>query len=218
MSAQFEDFIGKALIAMVFSAFTVFQIATIVSVIRDPSGVDYWGMTLLSKVFSLIFMLMVVYLTVTRLPPKGTAAGSEPRVSALVGTFLLMMLIVLPVENLGSAQRIISTGLIVIGTLSSAYCLYWLGRSFSIMATARGLVTHGPYSIVRHPLYFAEALTAVGLVLSNGSLLALLLGVVQFAFQFRRMQNEEKILRQTFSEYDDYAKRVPMIIPGLRMK
>jgi protein-S-isoprenylcysteine O-methyltransferase Ste14 len=33
----------------------------------------------------------------------------------------------------------------------------------------------------------------------------------------RRAQYEESVLRATFPEYADYARRVPMLIPGLRL-
>ena len=58
--------------------------------------------------------------------------------------------------------------MIVFGTLASVYCLYYLGRSFSIMACARELVTHGPYGVIRHPLYVAEAITVLGIIIANG--------------------------------------------------
>jgi protein-S-isoprenylcysteine O-methyltransferase Ste14 len=104
----------------------------------------------------------------------------------------------------------------LIGTIFSIYCLHYLGRSFSIMASARELVTHGPYGVVRHPLYLAEGISTVGVILLNWSIWAVMLGLVQMALQFRRMLNEEKVLRAAFPEYADYAARVPMIVPGLR--
>ena len=55
----------------------------------------------------------------------------------------------------------------VLGVLT----LSFLGRSFSVMPEARRLVTTGPYSIVRHPLYLFELLGVVGILLA-GSLAA----------------------------------------------
>jgi protein-S-isoprenylcysteine O-methyltransferase Ste14 len=111
------------------------------------------------------------------------------------------------------AAQVTGLSLVLIGTASSIFCLYWLGRSFSLMATARRLVTTGPYSIVRHPLYICEAVFVLGMVLSHFSMLMVALSAVQFLLQFRRARNEEAILRQTFPEYDDYARRVPMLLP-----
>jgi protein-S-isoprenylcysteine O-methyltransferase Ste14 len=54
-------------------------------------------------------------------------------------------------------------------------------------------------------------------VLSHGSPLAFAVGALWLALQVRRAQYEESVLRQTFPEYADYARRVPMLIPGLRL-
>ncbi|ESX46749.1 cobalt-zinc-cadmium resistance protein [Mesorhizobium sp. LSHC426A00] len=101
------------------------------------------------------------------------------------------------------------------GTVTSIFSLYWLGRSFSIMATARQLVASGPYSLVRHPLYVCEAVFVLGMILSHFSVLMVIVGAFQFLLQYRRARNEEAILRQTFPEYDEYARRVPMFIPRI---
>ncbi|MER9326515.1 isoprenylcysteine carboxylmethyltransferase family protein [Mesorhizobium sp. M0488] len=84
------------------------------------------------------------------------------------------------------------------------------------MATARQLVTSGPYSIIRHPLYICEAAFVLGMILSHFSVIMIALGGLQFLLQFRRAKNEEAILRQTFPEYEEYARRVPMLLPRFR--
>jgi protein-S-isoprenylcysteine O-methyltransferase Ste14 len=94
----------------------------------------------------------------------------------------------------------------------------WLGRSFSIMAEARGLVTRGPYAIVRHPLYVAEEIAVIGMVLLNWSLLAVLLACAQWALQLRRMRHEEEVLETAFPDYASYAARTPRWLPALRRR
>jgi protein-S-isoprenylcysteine O-methyltransferase Ste14 len=93
--------------------------------------------------------------------------------------------------------------------------LAWLGRSFSIMAEARRLVTHGPYALVRHPLYAAEVIGALGLFLQYASPWTALLMVVSMGIQLQRMRNEEQVLGATFSEYAAYAARTRRLIPGV---
>ncbi|RVD65132.1 isoprenylcysteine carboxylmethyltransferase family protein, partial [Mesorhizobium sp. M7A.F.Ca.ET.027.03.2.1] len=92
---------------------------------------------------------------------------------------------------------------------------YWLGRTFSIMATARKLVTSGPYAVVRHPLYICEAIFVSGVIISHLSALMVALGALQFLLQYRRARNEESILRQTFPDYEAYERTTPMLIPSL---
>ena len=213
MNSKLEDILGKLLMTVAFSYLTGKQVLSIITLLQAPFAFDSWLLIVISRTFSLVFLLLVLYLTLTRLPPKDSAQGIEPRISAIAGTFMLMLLVVLPTGHVPANLQLLATVLIVSGTVLSIVSLYWLGRSFSIMASARSLVQHGPYGIVRHPLYLTEGMTVVGIIITNWSLPALALGVVQFAFQFRRMHHEEQILRQTFPEYEDYAKRVPMFIP-----
>jgi len=92
--------------------------------------------------------------------------------------------------------------------------LRWLGKSFSILAEARRLVTEGPYRVVRHPLYICEGIATVGVMLQVISPLAVLIIIVFAMIQYRRMINEEKILTSAFPEYRAYAARTPLVIPA----
>src|SRR5207245_4970595 len=160
-----------------------------------------------------IFLALQLVMTVGRIPPKGTASGIEPRITSIAGAFLVLAATFLTPALESESAQLIALCLIFIGTASSILCLYWLGRSFSIMATARRLVTTGPYSIVRHPLYVCEAVFIIGMIISHFSALMAALGILQFSLQYRRARHEEAILRQTFPEYDEYARRVPIPAP-----
>jgi protein-S-isoprenylcysteine O-methyltransferase Ste14 len=92
--------------------------------------------------------------------------------------------------------------------------LRWLGKSFSILAEARQLVTEGPYRIVRHPLYICEGIAVVGVMLQVISPWATLIAIVAAMLQYRRMINEEAILNSAFPEYRAYAARTPLVIPA----
>ena len=58
----------------------------------------------------------------------------------------------------------------------------------------------------------------LGFILSHGSPLAYGVGLGWLVLQIRRAQYEESVLRKTFPEYEDYARRVPMLIPGLHLR
>jgi protein-S-isoprenylcysteine O-methyltransferase Ste14 len=150
---------------------------------------------------------------ITRLRPVRKAAGIEPRLSALLGTFLLTSLAVLPRAELPPIAVAISSALVIIGMSASFVVLRWLGKSFSIMAEARQLVTRGPYATVRHPLYICEEIAVLGMFIQVISPLAFVIAVVHAMIHFRRMLNEEKILKATFAEYESYAARTPRLIP-----
>jgi protein-S-isoprenylcysteine O-methyltransferase Ste14 len=90
-----------------------------------------------------------------------------------------------------------------------------LRASFSIMAEARQLVTIGVYRLVRHPLYLAEEIAAIGVVMQFFSPWTALILVVQIGFQLRRMRNEEIILAEIFPEYLAYRERTARLVPGI---
>lgn len=70
-----------------------------------------------------------------------------------------------------------------------------LGRSFGLLPAARGLVTGGPYRVVRHPIYLGYLIGHVGFLLSNFSLQNLLVLTLLYAAQTVRMLREESILK-----------------------
>jgi protein-S-isoprenylcysteine O-methyltransferase Ste14 len=95
-----------------------------------------------------------------------------------------------------------------------------LGSAWSLVAVAdeaTGLVTTGPYRLVRHPLYLGFLMLTSGEALAFASwpaVLALLAGIGP-SFLWRAVQ-EERVLRRTFGErYDLYRRQTRMIIPHL---
>jgi protein-S-isoprenylcysteine O-methyltransferase Ste14 len=170
---------------------------------------------LASKLASLFFIVMLLALLVLRRPPKAKAPGLLPRVAAIAGTYLGVAMLWLPARPLPAAAHLVSALLILGGTLFALYSVAYLGRSISIMAEARRLVTDGPYARIRHPLYLGEAVALVGLMMEYFSLWAVILFALQFIYQIQRMKNEEKVLAGIFPAYDDYKSRTKRLVPGL---
>lgn len=214
MTDDAEDRLGRIAMIAIFTTLSVVQAYSIIHLITAPANIELWPLVLLSRVCGLVFQLLVLICTIRRLPLKKNAAGLAPRIVAIVGTFLMMFLVVLPSSPVSPELRILATFLAVVGTAVSAFCLAWLGRSFSIMASSRRLVVEGPYRLVRHPLYAAEGLAVLGVIIANWSLWAGALGLLWIALQYQRAINEENVLRESFPEYATYAKSVPRFVPG----
>jgi hypothetical protein len=83
-----------------------------------------------------------------------------------------------------------------------------------VLPEARGLVTHGPYALVRHPLYLGEFGAMSGLLIASPSPRNLAAGAVFAIAQFTRMGFEERALTREFPEYADYAARTPRVVPS----
>ena len=93
-----------------------------------------------------------------------------------------------------------------------------LGRAWSFVAKAdrgTGLVTTGPYGLVRHPIYLGLALLVLGQALACGSWPALMIALCGIVPSFAwRARTEEKLLNRTFDErYADYRQRTKLFIP-----
>jgi protein-S-isoprenylcysteine O-methyltransferase Ste14 len=208
---RWSDWSARAAIVIVFTAFAFAGLAGIPR--QLPLDSPHKLLIVAASIANVMFLSLVASTTLTRLTPIQKAKGIEPRVSALAGTFLFTVLASLPKAELGPVLSAVSTALIMIGSLLSFVVLRWLGKSFSILAEARRLVTEGPYRIVRHPLYICEGIAVVGVMLQVISPPAVLIVLVVAMVQYRRMVNEEKILNSAFPEYRAYAERTPLVIP-----
>jgi protein-S-isoprenylcysteine O-methyltransferase Ste14 len=167
------------------------------------------------RLSTLSFLLLIAAAVILRSRPSGKASGLEPRISALAGTFMTYVIVLLPRRELSLSLEMISTVLILVGTIGAVVALARLGRSFSVMAETRQLVTSGPYRFVRHPLYLTEEIAIIGLFMQFASPLTALLLLLQIGFQLRRMQNEEAILAVNFPEYVIYSQNTARLIPGI---
>jgi len=70
-----------------------------------------------------------------------------------------------------------------------------LGRSFGLLPAQRGLITSGPYRVVRHPIYLGYLISHIGFLLSNFSVHNLLVLVLLYVAQAVRMWREESMLK-----------------------
>jgi protein-S-isoprenylcysteine O-methyltransferase Ste14 len=93
------------------------------------------------------------------------------------------------------------------GISCQIFAKLWLGRSFGLLPANRGIVTSGPYALVRHPMYLGYFLNHVGFLLSAFSLRNLVVYVILYLLQVIRIHAEERKLLED-AEYKAYAQRV----------
>ena len=170
---------------------------------------------LVSRSSTICFLGLLSVLFLIRLEPLQKAKGFLPRAMAIAGTFGVALVTFFPRANLSMAQTVIASLLCLLGTGISVFVLAHLGRSFSLMAEARRLVTTGPYRLVRHPLYLFEAVASLGVLLQFLSLYTVIIFIGFGLIQFQRMKNEEAVLEMAFPEYQDYKSKTARLIPGI---
>ncbi len=107
--------------------------------------------------------------------------------------------------------------------LSGTALFYWaratMGRNWSLVARTRSdgeVVQTGPFALVRHPIYVAIFFMMVATALATGHAINLVVGVPLYIVgTLMRTSIEERLLRDSFTGYADYAQRVKRFIPGV---
>jgi protein-S-isoprenylcysteine O-methyltransferase Ste14 len=93
-----------------------------------------------------------------------------------------------------------------------AFCLWalarlQLGKSFSISAQAKGLVTHGLYSKIQNPVYVFGGIFIAAVIVFIGRPLWLLIFLILVPMQLMRIRAERRVLEQKFGDaYREYRK------------
>ncbi|HQN80297.1 MAG TPA: isoprenylcysteine carboxylmethyltransferase family protein [Kiritimatiellia bacterium] len=136
--------------------------------------------------------------------------------SAVAVFFLLFSTNRWETGNEGVATGLFTLGmfLVAIGSLGRMWCsLFIAGYKDQV------LITQGPYSLTRNPLYFFSVFGAlgVGFCTETFTFPALLLAVMVLYYPLV-VRKEERRLRARFGrDFDDYARRVPAFFPNFAL-
>ena len=105
--------------------------------------------------------------------------------------------------------------LVVLAACLSLLSLRTIGTRFGVRPALRGLVTSGPYRIVRHPIYLSYLLSDIGYNLQEWDAVTVFLVLVGWASLIYRIRAEERIISQD-RDWLAYRNRVRYrLVPGL---
>ena len=128
-----------------------------------------------------------------------------------MAALVLMTTPVWPEDSI--AQKAIKSAgaVLVIGAvLGRLWSMLYIGGRKNVT-----LMTKGPYSITRNPLYFFSTVGSIGVGLSFGSLaLGAIVGITVGAVLYATSRGEAALLHARFGDsYQRYAERVPLFLP-----
>ena len=126
-----------------------------------------------------------------------------------------------------SGSQVVKWGLAAL-TAAMAVASVWLvnaaarrlGKQWALAASlveGHELIQDGPYRFVRNPIYTGMFGMLLATGLAAGRWIPLLVAIVLFIpGTYVRIRSEERLLRQAFgAEFEEYARKVPALIPGI---
>jgi len=181
---------GSALTEYLFRAFALLVYGGFVAIIAR-----YWWAS--PERYTLLLLLLSEGLTVALLLAARRAVLRDASPLAIAATTLALSFFLF-FEYSGTSRLIPEWA----GATLQALGLTWqliaklaLGRSFGVLPASRGLVTRGPYRVVRHPIYLGYLIGHLGFLLSNFSLQNVAVLAMLYAAQTVRMLREEAVLK-----------------------
>jgi protein-S-isoprenylcysteine O-methyltransferase Ste14 len=94
-----------------------------------------------------------------------------------------------------------------------------LGRSYSpelAIKKDQVLVTSGPYSRIRHPMYTVFILFTLGILLVSSNLFVTIFGLLIILMLYPNAKQEERMLLNKFGDrYQDYMNRTGLFFPRI---
>jgi protein-S-isoprenylcysteine O-methyltransferase Ste14 len=186
---------------------------SLVRAVRHGRDADWLAAAHVATVATILFVSAALFLL------RGPAAAGDmrpwPRLIALLGTWSIIPLTALPLTwrpdwlLTGATVAMIAVYGFVL------WALLTLRRNLSIFPEARNLVRHGPYALVRHPLYAAHIVSYALICLPRLGIAAVIIAAAGITGEILRSRNEERVLGQAFPDYAGYAATTPRFLPRL---
>ena len=105
----------------------------------------------------------------------------------------------------------------VAGLLFAVWARHHIGTNWSSSVTIKQgheLITSGPYSLVRHPIYTGILAGFVGMIIAIAQLRGLIAFLLIFLALWLKLRIEEQWMRSQFGEtYADYSRHTAALVP-----
>jgi protein-S-isoprenylcysteine O-methyltransferase Ste14 len=200
VTGQFSH-LGYYATALAFDALVLYSLLVRREAKARPEG--FWeNIFPLITVFVPVFGFALMFIPAVRLYLPGYPPELLQRLGEVIPAFPFYM-------NM--------TGLVIgfCGALFSIWAIRHLRASFGLRTAVRELVTTGPYSRIRHPLYFGEIIHIFGVAILAATPAALALFVVAVILQAIRAKIEERKFLATVPAYAEFKRNTGFLWPRL---
>jgi len=156
---------------------------------------------------------LTVVLVICARAPHTRAMDPLSAVLTFCATYYFLLINLEPGAAL--APPAVGIALQVTGIVLQIFAKLVLGRSFGLLPANRGVVTRGPYRVVRHPIYLGYLITHIGYLLYSFTAANVLLFTGLYLLQAGRILREENVLCRD-EGYMRYATVVRWrMLPGI---
>jgi protein-S-isoprenylcysteine O-methyltransferase Ste14 len=185
----------------------------VVRAVHHGAASDWLAAAHVTTVAAIVYLSAVLFLL--RGPAVRGDSRLAPRLVALVGTWSIIPLTALPLS--WRPDWLLTS--VTVGLIATYGFVFWalltLRRNLSIFPEARNLVRHGPYALVRHPLYTAHIVSYALICLPRLSGAAVIIAAIGITGEILRARNEERVLSEAFTDYAAYSATTPRFLPRL---
>jgi protein-S-isoprenylcysteine O-methyltransferase Ste14 len=164
-----------------------------------------WSMLGIANVVWLSGAAIMGVLSFVRMPPRSTMVN--PRTVAATFGMLLLPSLMRPYGPSTGGLAYCGVALELFGIALTQVARVYMGRRFGVLPANRGVVSKGPFSLVRHPIYFGWLLLSIGYSMSYPTARNILLIAITLPFLVWRIEQEETHLSED-PEYRTYERRV----------
>jgi protein-S-isoprenylcysteine O-methyltransferase Ste14 len=167
-------------------------------------GVHHYASSVADIVWAIGAALMGL-LSLVRVPPK-TVTVNIRTISATAGMMIVPTLLEPSTPTVGLLYTI-GVAVEIVGVIFTQVARISLGRRFGLLPANRGIVSSGPFRLVRHPIYSGWLVLTIGYVLIYPSTRNLLVVAAVIPFLIWRIGQEETLLCED-QGYRSYTERV----------
>ena len=187
---------------------------------------QFWQAWVYLAVFSVCVILITLYLAkndprlLARRVQAGPAAETQKGqqiIQSLASVFFIALFVVSGLDhrfgwsNVSSAISLLADGVVAL----SLFFVFLVFRENTYtsatieVADAQAVISTGPYSLVRHPMYAGAFLLLLATPLALGSWIGILFALPVILVIVIRLLEEEKFLAANLKGYEEYRQKVP---------